>query len=104
MAERRSAVGGERRRARSIDAQDERIAGSGGAIVRHRRHRRAAASRVLLATDALGVLEVVELVDGDSHGALLWCGTSVAASDREQWTLRDVAPMVWDHFRLPSAA
>ena len=41
---------------------------------------------------------------GDSHGALLWCGTDAAAGDREQWTLRDIAPMVWDHFGLPSAA
>ena len=35
----------------------------------------------------------------DSYGSLLWCGTgpsSVAA--REQWTLRDVAPMVLEHF------
>ena len=35
----------------------------------------------------------------DSFGSLLWCGTgpsSVAA--REQWTLRDIAPMVREHF------
>ena len=35
----------------------------------------------------------------DSYGSLLWCGTgpsSVAAS--EQWTLRDIVPMVREHF------
>src|SRR4051812_23873833 len=34
----------------------------------------------------------------DSLGALLWCGTDGARDDREQWTLRDVAPMVSGHF------
>jgi hypothetical protein len=34
----------------------------------------------------------------DSHGSLIWCGTGPDASDREQWTLRDVTPMVAEHF------
>ncbi len=35
----------------------------------------------------------------DSLGALLWCGTGPAASDApEEWSLRDVAPMVRGHF------
>ncbi len=35
----------------------------------------------------------------DSLGALLWCGTGPASSDvQEQWTLRDVAPLVRGHF------
>ena len=35
----------------------------------------------------------------DSLGSLLWCGTGPASPDvREQWTLRDVAPMVLAHF------
>ena len=35
----------------------------------------------------------------DSLGALLWCGTGPGSSDaREQWSLRDVAPMVRAHF------
>jgi hypothetical protein len=35
----------------------------------------------------------------DSHGALLWCGTGPEGSAaREQWTLRDVAPLVLEHF------
>jgi hypothetical protein len=41
------------------------------------------------------------LHENDSLGSLLWCGTgpdSVAA--RDQWTLRDVVPMVLDHFGL----
>jgi hypothetical protein len=39
---------------------------------------------------------------GDSHGALLWCGTGPGPDAREQWTLRDVAPLVCDHFGVPS--
>jgi hypothetical protein len=35
---------------------------------------------------------------GDSHGALLWCGTGPAAETKAQWTLRDVAPLVCEHF------
>ncbi len=34
----------------------------------------------------------------DSHGVLLWAGTGPAAGARRQWTLRDVTPMVLDHF------
>ena len=34
----------------------------------------------------------------DSHGALLWCGTGPEAAARGQWTLRDIAPMIDDHF------
>jgi hypothetical protein len=35
----------------------------------------------------------------DSLGALLWCGTGPAARDApEEWSLRDVAPMVRGHF------
>lgn len=40
----------------------------------------------------------------DSYGSLLWCGTGPDSADaREQWTLRDVVPMVRDHFGLPAA-
>ncbi len=40
----------------------------------------------------------------DSLGALLWCGTGPAsAAAREQWTLRDVTPMIRDHFGVGSA-
>ncbi len=39
----------------------------------------------------------------DSLGALLWCGTGPSSRERnEQWTLRDVAPMVREHFGLRS--
>jgi hypothetical protein len=35
----------------------------------------------------------------DSLGALLWCGTGPGSRKaREQWSLRDVAPMVRRHF------
>jgi Type I phosphodiesterase / nucleotide pyrophosphatase len=35
----------------------------------------------------------------DSHGSLLWCGTGPASAEaREQWSLRDIAPMITDHF------
>jgi hypothetical protein len=35
----------------------------------------------------------------DSLGALLWCGTGPAsAAEREQWSLRDVAGIVREHF------
>lgn len=47
----------------------------------------------------------------DSLGALLWCGTEPNGGDHtraahEQWTLRDVLPLVLDHFGLsePTAA
>jgi hypothetical protein len=36
----------------------------------------------------------------DSHGALLWCGTGPEAAARDQWTLRDIVPMIDDHFGL----
>ncbi len=40
----------------------------------------------------------------DSLGALLWCGTGPSSRDgREQWSLRDVAPIVTGHFGLGSA-
>lgn len=40
----------------------------------------------------------------DSLGTLLWCGTGPASTEsREQWTLRDVVPMVLEHFGLPAA-
>jgi hypothetical protein len=35
----------------------------------------------------------------DSYGSLLWCGTGPASVEtKEQWTLRDVAPMITQHF------
>jgi hypothetical protein len=34
----------------------------------------------------------------DSYGALIWCGTGPDADARAQWTLRDVVPMVCEHF------
>ena len=38
----------------------------------------------------------------DSLGALLWCGTDTPGlqtrADRDQWSLRDVAPMIREHF------
>jgi hypothetical protein len=34
----------------------------------------------------------------DSLGGLIWCGTGPSAASREQWTLRDVVPLVLDHF------
>jgi hypothetical protein len=37
----------------------------------------------------------------DSLGALLWCGTGPAsASERGRWSIRDVAPMVREHFGI----
>jgi predicted AlkP superfamily pyrophosphatase or phosphodiesterase len=39
----------------------------------------------------------------DSLGALLWCGTGPESRDvRDQWSLRDVTPMVLAHFGLGS--
>ncbi|HEY2439668.1 MAG TPA: alkaline phosphatase family protein [Solirubrobacteraceae bacterium] len=41
----------------------------------------------------------------DSLGALLWCGTGPdSRGARDQWSLRDVAPMIRDHFGLGSSA
>jgi hypothetical protein len=38
---------------------------------------------------------------GDSHGALVMCGTGPgSASERLQWTIRDVVPAVMDHFQI----
>jgi hypothetical protein len=34
----------------------------------------------------------------DSLGSLIWCGTGPSADSREQWTLRDVVPMIGEHF------
>ena len=35
----------------------------------------------------------------DSYGSLLWCGTGPDGVDaRDQWTLRDIVPMILDHF------
>ncbi len=34
----------------------------------------------------------------DSLGSLLWCGTGPPADSREQWSLRDVVPMIDEHF------
>ncbi len=37
----------------------------------------------------------------DSLGVLAWCGTGPDTRDaREEWTLRDIAPMVLSHFGL----
>ena len=39
----------------------------------------------------------------DSLGALLWCGTGPGSREaREQWSLRDVTPMISDHFGVGS--
>jgi predicted AlkP superfamily pyrophosphatase or phosphodiesterase len=41
----------------------------------------------------------------DSLGALLWCGTGPdRRSVRDQWSLRDVAPLVREHFGLTPSA
>jgi hypothetical protein len=37
----------------------------------------------------------------DSHGTLIWCGTGPDSVDAcPQWTLRDIVPMVKDHFEI----
>jgi hypothetical protein len=37
----------------------------------------------------------------DSLGSLIWCGTGPESADeKEQWALRDITPMVWDHFQV----
>jgi predicted AlkP superfamily pyrophosphatase or phosphodiesterase len=39
----------------------------------------------------------------DSLGALLWCGTGPGSkAARDQWSLRDIAPMIREHFGLGS--
>jgi len=39
----------------------------------------------------------------DSHASLIWAGTGPAASARDQWTLRDIVPLVTDHFAAQAA-
>jgi hypothetical protein len=40
---------------------------------------------------------------GDSVGPLLWCGCGPESRDeRAQWSLRDVLPMILDHFGVPA--
>jgi hypothetical protein len=37
----------------------------------------------------------------DSLGSLIWCGTGPDSADaREQWSLRDIVPMITDHFQV----
>jgi hypothetical protein len=36
----------------------------------------------------------------DSLGSLIWCGTGPPADSREQWSLRDVVPMICEHFGI----
>jgi hypothetical protein len=36
----------------------------------------------------------------DSLGTLLWCGTGPAADAREQWALRDIVRLIYDHFGI----
>jgi hypothetical protein len=36
----------------------------------------------------------------DSHAALIWAGTGPDKSAREQWALRDIVPMVMEHYGL----
>jgi Type I phosphodiesterase / nucleotide pyrophosphatase len=36
----------------------------------------------------------------DSLGSLIWCGTGPSADSREQWSLRDVVPMIDEHFGI----
>jgi hypothetical protein len=41
----------------------------------------------------------------DSLGALLWCGTGPDSRNaRDQWSLRDIAPMITEHFRFASGS
>jgi hypothetical protein len=40
------------------------------------------------------------LHSSDSLGALVLCGLGVAEPDVEQWSIRDVAPLVLGHFGL----
>jgi hypothetical protein len=55
-------------------------------------------------TDHVGGGSHGSLHRSDSLGALLWCGTGPGSRDaRAQWSLRDVAPIVRDHFGLVSA-
>ena len=37
----------------------------------------------------------------DSLGSLIWCGTGPDSADaREQWSLRDIVPMITEHFQV----
>ena len=38
----------------------------------------------------------------DSHGVLLTCGVGPAARREQPWHLRDVTPMIADHFGITS--
>ena len=39
----------------------------------------------------------------DSLGTLLWCGTGPESADaKDQWSLRDIVPMVREHFGVPA--
>jgi hypothetical protein len=40
----------------------------------------------------------------DSHAVLLWTGTGPDKDAKEQWALRDITPMVLDHFGVSVAA
>ena len=41
----------------------------------------------------------------DSHGVLLWAGTTSEKDAKRQWSLRDITPMVLQHFGVePDAA
>ena len=52
-------------------------------------------------TDHVGGGSHGSLHRNDSHGALILAGTGPESRDeREQWTLRDIAPLVREHFGL----
>jgi hypothetical protein len=40
----------------------------------------------------------------DSLASLIWCGTGPEAASREQWTLRDIVPLVCEHFGVSARA
>jgi hypothetical protein len=40
------------------------------------------------------------LHSNDSNAVLLWAGTGAEKSDREQWALRDIVPMILDHYGI----
>jgi len=39
----------------------------------------------------------------DSHGVLLWAGIGPGADAKPQWSLRDITPMILDHFGVDTA-
>ena len=39
----------------------------------------------------------------DSLGSLIWCGTGPPGRQREQWSLRDIVPMIDEHFGVERA-